>query len=225
MADFEHFSSFSEDMDIIQKLGDNPNTDDNMSSTELKTEFDKGGNLLKVFLNGMVEHLNELVNMLNNSGGGTVMTGGTMIGPLNMNGQRLFGLNAPTADNQAANKAYVDSAVDSAKKYSDAQFTLHTVTLEKYGWSNSLQTVAVTGVTADQTATDVIVSPDPADDNRAAYLENDVRVYAQMDGAVQFKCESTPDIDLVVSVMVRRADGNSGGGTVTYPDGDEVAYG
>lgn len=85
-----------------------------------------------------------------------------------------------------------------------SRFSTYSVTIPASGWSDNLQTVAVTGVTADQTATDVIVSPDPADDNRAAYLENDVRIHAQQDGAVQFKCENTPDIDLVVSVMVRK---------------------
>lgn len=205
MADFEHFSSFSEDMDIIQKLGDNPNTDDNMSSTELKTEFDKGGNLLKAFVNGMVEHLNELVNILNNSGGGTVMTGGTMIGPLNMNGQKLYGLNPPEEDNQATNKAYVDSALDSAKKYSDARFSVQTVTLEKYSWANYLQTVSVTGVTADTSKTDIIVSGSPSDDDWEAYTENGIRAYAQGAGTVQFKCESPPSVDVKVNVMVRRA--------------------
>lgn len=204
MADFEHFSSFSEDMDIIQKLGDNPNTDDNMSSTELKTEFDKGGNLLKAFVNGMVEHLNELVNILNNSGGGTVMTGGTMIGPLNMNGQKLYGLNPPEEDNQATNKAYVDSALDSAKKYSDARFSVQTVTLEKYSWANYLQTVSVTGVTADTSKTDVEVSPDPGDDNWTAYTEAGIRAYAQGNGTVQFKCADVPSVNVKVNVRVRR---------------------
>jgi hypothetical protein len=36
------------------------------------------------------------------------VTGGTMEGPINMNGQKLSGLNAPTANDQAANKGYVD---------------------------------------------------------------------------------------------------------------------
>ena len=38
-------------------------------------------------------------------------TGGTITGPINMNGQTLSGLNAPTEDTQAANKGYVDSKV------------------------------------------------------------------------------------------------------------------
>lgn len=42
--------------------------------------------------------------------------GGTMEGPINMNGQNLSGLNAPTADNEAVNKEYVDTnKVDKSK--------------------------------------------------------------------------------------------------------------
>lgn len=85
-----------------------------------------------------------------------------------------------------------------------SRFSTYSVTIPADGWENNLQTVAVTGVTADQTKTDVIVSPSPDDDNRAAYTENDVHICAQLDGAVQFKCESTPGIDVVVSIMVRK---------------------
>lgn len=36
------------------------------------------------------------------------VSGGIMEGPINMNGQKLTGLNAPTTDNEAATKGYVD---------------------------------------------------------------------------------------------------------------------
>ena len=36
--------------------------------------------------------------------------GGTMEGSINMNGQKLYGLNAPTSSNEAANKEYVDQS-------------------------------------------------------------------------------------------------------------------
>lgn len=42
------------------------------------------------------------------------ISGGDMEGPINMNGQPLSGLNAPTEETQAANKGYVDGAVKKA---------------------------------------------------------------------------------------------------------------
>lgn len=47
-------------------------------------------------------------------------SGGTMTGPVNMNGQPISGLNAPTQDTHAANKGYVDAAKAEAGAYTDA---------------------------------------------------------------------------------------------------------
>lgn len=98
------------------------------------------------------------------------------------------------------------------------------VTLSAGGWSNNRQTVTVTGVSADETQTDVMASPDPADsENRAAYMDNDVYIIQQQDGAVVFACDSTPDRDLTVNVaVIIKGETPSG---VSYPNGDEVAYG
>ena len=79
-----------------------------------------------------------------------------------------------------------------------------TATLSASSWADNLQTVTAPGVTADTSQTDVIVSPNPDDDNYTVYAECGVRLYAQLDGAVQFKCEDTPQIDLVVNLLVRR---------------------
>ena len=103
--------SFEEDMDIIQKLGDTPGTDNNLSAGELKAKFDKAGNLLKTYLNRIVPMLNNVF-----SGEGNVITGGTLIGDLDMNGNRLFGVRAPATDADAANKKYVDEAAEAVKK-------------------------------------------------------------------------------------------------------------
>ena len=102
--------SFEEDMDIIQKLGDTPGTDNNLSAGELKARFDKAGNLLKTYLNRIVPMINNVF-----SGEGNVITGGTLIGDLDMNGNRLLGVRAPAAETDAANKKYVDEAAAAAK--------------------------------------------------------------------------------------------------------------
>lgn len=118
--------------------------------------------------------------------------GGMMEGGINMNGQKLSGLNAPTATDEAANKGYVDG-----------KFVSAAVTLPVSSWVDNQQQVNVSGVTADPLKSDVLPSPDPSDENYAAYTENGVRLYSQLDGAVIFKCESVPGIDLIVNVMVR----------------------
>ena len=47
-------------------------------------------------------------------------TGGTMTGPINMNGKSISGLNDPTEESQAARKGYVDTAKEEANAYTDA---------------------------------------------------------------------------------------------------------
>lgn len=102
--------SFEEDLDIIQKLGDTPGTDNNISSAELKAKFDEAGNRLKSYLNRIVPMLNEAFG-----GEGNVLTGGMLIGDMDVNGNKLFGVRAPVTDTDAANKKYVDEAEQAAK--------------------------------------------------------------------------------------------------------------
>lgn len=112
-------------------------------------------------------------------------SGGAMTGNLSVP--------APSEAAHAANKDYVDS-----RRLSSV------VILLASGWADNLQTVSVPGVTADATKTDVLASPAPEDGNYAAYQECGVRLYAQLDGAVQFKCTDVPAVDLTVNILVRR---------------------
>lgn len=117
-----------------------------------------------------------------------------------------------------------DSSNAATKGYVDGRYWSVSVTLLKSGWSNNRQTVTVTGVSAEETQTDVMASPDPADsENRSAYMDNDVYIIQQQDGAVVFACDSVPDRDLTVNVaVIIKGETPSG---VSYPNGDEVAYG
>ena len=47
-------TEFTEDVEVIQKLGDYPNTDDSMSADELKAQFDRAPAAIKKFLNETV---------------------------------------------------------------------------------------------------------------------------------------------------------------------------
>lgn len=98
------------------------------------------------------------------------------------------------------------------------------ITLQANGWVDNRQTATATGLSADESKTDVMASPDPADsENRTAYMDNDVYIIQQLDGAVVFACDSVPDRDLTVNVAVTIKGETASG--VSYPDGDEVAYG
>lgn len=77
--------------------------------------------------------------------------GGDMTGPINMNGQPISGLNAPTENTQAANKGYVDDAKAEAKSYTDSKHITKTATITTT-WSGSAapytQSVTVSGILA-----------------------------------------------------------------------------
>lgn len=148
---------FSEDMDIIQKLGDTPGTDNNLDWKQLQAKFDEAGNLLKTYLNTIIPLLNAAF-----SNEGSVITGGTLIGDLDINGNRLFGIGAPTADSDAANKGYVDTAAANAKNAS----------LPRTGGAMtgdiSMGGNAVKGLNAPAAGTDA-ATKDYVDGKRAAY--------------------------------------------------------
>lgn len=95
----------AEDLAFISKLGDNPNTDDNMSSQDLKAEFDKAPLIIQQFINDYV------IPALNNyilGSGYLPIAGGYMTGKIAMNGYRITSLGAPADRTDAVNKAYVD---------------------------------------------------------------------------------------------------------------------
>lgn len=158
--------------------------------------------------------------------GALAASGGDMTGAINMNGQPLRGLNAPTKDDEAATKAYADKmlpktggtmtgpiamggsrvtglgepedAGDGATKgYVDGRKQTATATLAAAGWSGNTQTVSVGGVTASNT---VIVAPDPA--IFSTYTESGIRCTAQASGTLTFACEDVPAETLTVNVVI-----------------------
>lgn len=60
MAQLQNFNT---DLDVIQKHGDNPNTDNGLTAAALRAEFDKSGNLIKAWINTyLVPAFNDLDN-------------------------------------------------------------------------------------------------------------------------------------------------------------------
>lgn len=117
------------------------------------------------------------------------VVGGTMEGAINMNGQKLSGLNEPTSDNEPATKGYADKKCFKEEK---------TASLTVSGWGTDLtQTVSVSGVTASNT---VIAAPNAA--SHAAYTEANIRCTAQESGKLTFTCDEIPTAALTVNVVI-----------------------
>lgn len=99
----------SENLQIISNLGDNPNADNNLTAQELKAMFDAASLIIQAYINGT------LVPAVNQNSSDVACklskSGDTMEGTLNMNGNLLSGVPIPNADDQAANKAYVEKRI------------------------------------------------------------------------------------------------------------------
>ena len=113
--------------------------------------------------------------------GALPISGGTMTGPLTLSGD-------PTEDLQAAPKQYVDALKPKPI----------TITLPASGWSNNQQTVAATGVTADNA-----VTPSPAPASWEAAGAAGVRCTAQGADSLTFACSETPTEDLTYNVLIQ----------------------
>lgn len=74
------------------------------------------------------------------------------------------------------------------------------VTLAANAWSSSQQTVTVNGVKADETKQ--LIQPVPASASRSAYEAAGVKATAQAANALTFSCDSVPESDLTVYVIV-----------------------
>ena len=112
------------------------------------------------------------------------LSGGTMTGALTLNGN-------PSADNQAANKAYVDSKAPKSVS----------VTLSASGWASNAQTVTVNGVLADETKQ--LIQPCPAMASQSAYYSAGIMCTGQAADSLTFTCTAAPAENLTVYVVMQ----------------------
>lgn len=75
------------------------------------------------------------------------------------------------------------------------------VTLTASGWANGVQTVAVEGVSADETAQ--LIQPVPSAASQAAYIKAGVLCTGQADGKLTFTADAAPAEDLTVYVVIQ----------------------
>lgn len=222
------FSKLTEDVSQVSKLGDHPKSDNGLSASGLKAWFDKAGEIIKSFLNNtlipeMESRFSTLESWANNveskmddfvvGAGFLASSGGTMTGNINMGSHKITNLATPTADTDAANKAFVSSSiqnsmnnveslVDEAKAYADSKYFSVTVTLYASSWVGKVQSVSVSGVVADMDKIDIYVSPTTSSSNYTSYSECGVRATGLGNGTVTFTCEDVPSVNLTVNIAV-----------------------
>ena len=92
---------------------------------------------------------------------------------------------------------YGNGTITKQKLASGATYTSIAVTLTTANWSSNAQTVNAAGVTASNA---VIVSAAPA--SYLSYSEFGVYCSAQGAGTLTFTCDSTPDVNLTVNVLI-----------------------
>ena len=90
--------------------------------------------------------------------------------------------------------AYTDNAVNASKPKSV------TVTLTVSGWVGGVQTVAISGVLADETAQ--LIQPVPALTSQAAYIESGILCTGQAENSLTFTATTAPTDDLTVYVVI-----------------------
>lgn len=140
------------------------------------------------------------------------LKGGTMQGSIAMSGNRITGLGTPVVDADCATKEYVDNGMqemekagkeyldnvaEEAGRYIDSKKKAVTVSLPASGWAENAQTVNVEGVTAGNT---ILVGYSP--DSFESYSDAGIRCTGQGEGTLTFVCESTPDADVNVNVVI-----------------------
>ena len=101
--------------------------------------------------------------------------------------------NHPVGDTDVVNLSYLKEQNPSVKKSV-------TITLPSSGWSGNSQTVSVPEVHG---YSDVVVTPF-VDENTSysVYTDSGIYCYAQGEGTLSFKCESVPDSDVKVNLLI-----------------------
>ena len=105
------------DLNVIQKLGDEPNDVDGLTAAQIKEKFDESGNAIKIYINNTLTEENDVLNAEN-----VKKTGDQTIA-----GVKTFSSSpivpTPTTDMQASTKKYVDDTSGISKSYVDDNFT------------------------------------------------------------------------------------------------------
>jgi hypothetical protein len=88
-------------------------------------------------------------------------------------------------------------AIDVVARSAQQKHITRTVTLPASGWVNNMQTVAVDGITSNNT---LLVASAP--ENYDKYSKASIYCSAQAEGTLTFMCTSSPDTELNVNIMI-----------------------
>ena len=200
-------SRYTGNTNYISQLSDQPNDNDGLDPAELKAKFDQFGTEFTEYFNETL--LPELETAINAAASG-IPTGGADASIL-LDGTITNSKLKNTAGSEAVNtnvirdgavtgdklEASVKAAVDAVG--GKASFTTITVTLDKDDWSNKIQTVTATGVTADNT---VIATAAPDDTSFSAWSNSGIYAAVQALNSLTFKCRSVPTSDVTVNILI-----------------------
>ena len=195
----------TDDVEILSKLGDNPGSDDGLSTQELKSKFDLGSVLLKDNLNRVIAAVNSLL-----SSAGNFLQGGTMAGNLNMNQYRLYGIKSPEDAGDAANKGYVDASERKANEYTNSQKPLLLNVTIPSVWSGTAPytvTVAAHGVSASGGDVHIypVYSANAAERTAQREAYNCISLVTPGENQITFTCdEDKPAVAIPIKVEVRK---------------------
>lgn len=186
-------SNFNDDLNIIAGLGNNPNSDNNLSDTQLKQTFDKAGLLIQRFLNNvLIPAVNKIETAVGFKGTHNELTGRDAANQHPMSAITGLSDALASANNTAANALSV--------AMSKASVVTETVILYADEWGHDTKSLVVSSATVPLTAKVITVAPDPGDENYAAYTECGVRCISQSADGLTFQCDDVPDIDLTVNL-------------------------
>lgn len=115
------FNSFDEDMNIISKLGDEPNEDDGLSAAALKARFDLAGNKIKAFLNNLIATMAGVTGAANiGFQSSEAISGNTVQAAIENVQEQISGVSQGSVANGSISTAKIqDDAVTNAKMAAD----------------------------------------------------------------------------------------------------------
>lgn len=183
--------NFNEDLNIISKLGNNPNSDDNLSDAGLKGKFDAAGLLIQKFLNNvLIPAVNRIENAVGFKGTHGELSGRDAANQHPMSA--IAGLVARLNDISTSSSNALSVAMSKTTIFTEQ------IVIPASNWSNN--EAVVTPSIVPTTSKMIIVAPEADDADYEEYAQCGVRCVSHGSGELLFVCDDTPRVDLVVNL-------------------------